>query len=78
MSALRQKGTFSEVCATSALPPKADMDRHGHDVRYVPQPDIRLDHLRDHQKVGWPRARNLSLLLGLVGSNIAKFLWPVN
>ena len=25
----------------SALPPKADMDRHGRDVRFVPKADIR-------------------------------------
>ena len=27
-----RKQTFSEVCAMSALPPKADMDQHGRDV----------------------------------------------
>jgi hypothetical protein len=78
MSALGQKQTLSDLSVMSALPPKADINWTWWDVRFVPQPDIRLDHLRDHQKVGWPRARNLSLLLGLVGSNIAKFLWPVN
>ena len=36
MSALGQKRTFSEVCAMSALPSKADIDQHGRDVRFVP------------------------------------------
>jgi len=26
----------------SALPPKADMDQHGRDVRFVPKADIQL------------------------------------
>jgi hypothetical protein len=34
MSALGQKRTFSEVYAMSALPPKADMDQRGSDVRF--------------------------------------------
>jgi len=32
MSALGHKRTFSEVCAMSAIPPKADMDQPGRDV----------------------------------------------
>src|SRR5262249_19090279 len=37
--ALGQKRTLSQIQMTSALPPKADVDRHGHDVRYVPKAD---------------------------------------
>jgi hypothetical protein len=33
MSALGQKQTFSEVCAMSALPPKADIAERPSDVR---------------------------------------------
>ena len=40
MSALGQKRTFSEVCAMSALSPKADIDLVHRDVRYVPKADI--------------------------------------
>ena len=40
MSALGQKQTFRNVRAMSALPPKADMDQQGRDVRYVPKADI--------------------------------------
>jgi hypothetical protein len=40
MSALGQKQTFRSVRAMSALPPKADMDHHGRDVRFVPIGDI--------------------------------------
>ena len=40
MSASDQKRTSHEVCVMSALPPKADMDQHGSDVRYVPKADI--------------------------------------
>jgi hypothetical protein len=32
--------TFSEVCATSALPPKADIAGRQLDVRFVPKADI--------------------------------------
>jgi hypothetical protein len=35
MSALAQKQTFDDVRRMSALPPKADMDQHGRDVRFV-------------------------------------------
>ena len=41
MSALGQKRTFSEVCAMSALPPKADIGTQPRDVRFVPKADIR-------------------------------------
>ena len=41
MSALGQKQTLEHLRAMSALPPKADMDRHGHDVRFVPKADIK-------------------------------------
>jgi hypothetical protein len=36
MSALGQKQTSEDVKAMSALPPKADMDGHACDVRFVP------------------------------------------
>jgi hypothetical protein len=40
MSALGQKRTFSEVCAMSALPPKADIGWAHWDVRFLPKADI--------------------------------------
>jgi hypothetical protein len=40
MSASRQKRTFSEVRAMSALPPKADIGSTCQDVRFVPKADI--------------------------------------
>src|SRR3974390_301727 len=40
MSALGQKRTFTEVCAMSALPPKADIGTQPCDVRFVPKADI--------------------------------------
>jgi len=40
MSALGQKQTLQHVCGMSALPPKADMDQHSPDVRFVPKADI--------------------------------------
>src|SRR5215831_921246 len=39
MSALGQKRTSEVVQSMSALPPKADMDRPGHNVRFVPKAD---------------------------------------
>jgi hypothetical protein len=46
MSALGQKRASEHVQSMSALPPKADMDQHGRDVRFVPKanmpPGIRL------------------------------------
>jgi hypothetical protein len=42
MSALGQKQTSRHLQPMSALPPKADMERHGHDVRFVPKADINL------------------------------------
>jgi len=41
MSALGQKQTSEHVHVMSALPPKADMDQSGCDVRFVPKADIR-------------------------------------
>ena len=41
MSALGQKQTLGMVRLMSALPPKADMDHDGCDVRFVPKADIR-------------------------------------
>jgi len=42
MSALGHKRTFLNVRPLSALRPKADMDQHDHDVRFMPKADIRL------------------------------------
>ena len=39
MSALGQKRTSAHVRVMSALPPKAEMDPHGRDVRFVPKAD---------------------------------------
>jgi hypothetical protein len=36
MSALGHKRTLKYFSVMSALPPKADMAQHGHDVRFVP------------------------------------------
>jgi hypothetical protein len=45
MSALGQKRTLHHVWLMSALPPKADIDGYGRDVRFVPKADIRnADH----------------------------------
>jgi hypothetical protein len=41
MSALGQKQTFGPFIAMSALPPKADIEWHSRNVRFVPQADIR-------------------------------------
>jgi hypothetical protein len=40
MSALGQKRTLMHLRAMSALLPKADMDQHARDVRFVPKADI--------------------------------------
>jgi hypothetical protein len=40
MSALGQKQTLGKARLMSALPPKADMDQPGCDVRFVPIADI--------------------------------------
>jgi hypothetical protein len=40
MSALGQEQTSGGQAAMSALPPKADMDQSGFDVRFVPKADI--------------------------------------
>ena len=47
MSASGQKQTSAHVGVMSALPPKADIDHHGRDVRFVPKADIPVlfDHL---------------------------------
>jgi hypothetical protein len=39
MSALGQKQTFKRLRLMSALPPKADIDGYGRDVRFVPEAD---------------------------------------
>jgi hypothetical protein len=46
MSALGQKRTFGEDETMSALPPKADMDQDGRDVRFVPIADIGTKNVR--------------------------------
>ena len=43
MSALGQKPTLQCILLMSALPPKAAMDQHARDVRFVPIADIRPD-----------------------------------
>jgi hypothetical protein len=40
MSALGQKQTLERLDPMSASPPKADMDHHCRDVRFVPKADI--------------------------------------
>jgi hypothetical protein len=42
MSALGQKQTSADLGGMSALPPKADIDQHPHDVRQMPKADINL------------------------------------
>jgi hypothetical protein len=37
---LRSSSRMSSLAAMSALAPKADMDQHGRDVRFVPKADI--------------------------------------
>ena len=40
MTGLGQKRTFGPSVAMSALPPKADIVRHGGNVRFVPKADV--------------------------------------
>jgi hypothetical protein len=40
MSQMGQKWTLHSIRSMSALPPKADMDQHGRDVRFVPKADL--------------------------------------
>ena len=40
MAELGQKRTLTSAWAMSALPPKADIDQSGRDVRFVPKADI--------------------------------------
>ena len=42
MSALGQKRTSAHIQSMSALPPKADMDQHRRDVRFVPKADMEV------------------------------------
>jgi hypothetical protein len=42
MSALGQKQTLGKVRPMSALPPKADIRRRNHHVRFVPKADIQF------------------------------------
>jgi len=57
MSALGQKQTLGKVRPMSALPPKADMDQHGGDVRFVPTADFgnSAGRLGFAQSKCWPR-----------------------
>ena len=76
MSALGQKQTFGCLCAMSALPPKADMDRYGRDVCFVPKADIRRP-LNDDVS---PSAGDYDLdlrLLGLRHSKLVKCLLEI-
>jgi hypothetical protein len=68
MSAMGQKQTSEQVRAMSALPPKADIDQHGRDVRFVPKADIMqcsnsrsigtsTDEFLPAGNAGWQRAR---------------------
>ena len=41
MSAMGHKRTLECILVMSALPPKADMDQHDSDVRFVPKADFR-------------------------------------
>jgi hypothetical protein len=40
-----QKQTSEHLRVMSALPPKADMDQHDRDVRFVPKADIGTEYL---------------------------------
>jgi hypothetical protein len=40
MSAMGQKRRLKRICRMSALPPKADIDQGGGNVRFVPLGDI--------------------------------------
>jgi hypothetical protein len=56
MSALGHKRTSKPVCVMSALPPKADMDHNGWDVRFVPLADIATGHSTNssaRESTGW-------------------------
>ena len=44
-----QKQTSAHVRVMSALPPKADIDQHGRDVRFVPKADIALPRISQKQ-----------------------------
>jgi hypothetical protein len=47
------------IQAMSALPPKADMDQHGRDVRFVPKADIwRRSNLRRYSITSSARTSN--------------------
>jgi hypothetical protein len=41
MSHMGQKQTSRPEISMSALPPKADMVQHDHDVRFVPKADVK-------------------------------------
>ena len=54
MSALGQKRTSEYARPMSALPPKADMDQLGWDVRFVPKAGIGPNRLIDEDYVPAP------------------------
>ena len=68
MSALGQKQTLAHVRVMSALPPKADLDQYGRDVRFVPKADfVELldDFVGDREQLSWDidakRSRRLQI-----------------
>jgi hypothetical protein len=61
-SALGQKQTSKQIQPMSALPPKADMDQSGRDVRFVPKAGIYSIPCR-------PRARQQSLAVDVADGN---------
>jgi len=44
MSALGQKRALHCILVMSALPPKADIDQHGRDVRFVSEAEVKFAH----------------------------------
>jgi hypothetical protein len=67
MSALGQDRTFPWVQAMSPILPKADIDQHGRDVRFVPKADIRS--ATNHPI--WPIPQDSSFPLDLNGRSVA-------
>src|SRR6516165_12253230 len=59
MSALGQKRTLGDFRLMSALPPKADMDQSGCDVRFVPKADILRCEKCRYSITSSARARNV-------------------
>src|SRR5262249_6187762 len=63
MSALGQKQTSEHGWIMSALTPKADMDQHGRDVRFVPKGDFRNDNATV-KSLSSPRSKTRNLRNG--------------